>query len=303
MKYLNYYLVFALWVASSVDSQTSDEPYCTKEQEFYWFCHNIQPDLYSLRSLLAANSTLVRTLAFNNLKGKFDVSILANFSQLRGVLIYNSTFDFFQIHSKSLNNIYLSDSTFPSGTKFSNCCAHLEKLTIKNTVGLNLQTGAFTDFRRLKKLYLSNQQIPRITSYTFKGLRSLKKLSLTNTTTTAIESDAFEDLTRLKEFYLEDDTLQTIESNVFKPLRRLTTLTIYGENLKSLSLDMFSKQRGLTQIGLPLSTWRMVDVETIPRMFPKLYAYSYIGEWKNADDEEYIKGKLFRLSQLLLDRQ
>ncbi|KAG5891409.1 hypothetical protein JTB14_031476 [Gonioctena quinquepunctata] len=263
MIYLIYFLTFVLWTTNSVSCGASLNITCQEQQDTYssWFCSNtpfIQGNFVKLSDL---NTTDIHVLEFINFEGSFDASITSAFEGLRSVSVLYSSLDRFEPESKSLDHLQLYHNIFSGSTKLVNCCPNLEKLVIKNNSGLNLETEAFTELTKLKKLYLTNQSIPHVTRDTFKGLRSLKKLSLINTSTQSIAADAFHDLTKLKELYIQDNTLEAIDVNALNTLRKLNSLTIYGEKLKALSLEMFSEQRGLREIGLPLDTWREIDVE------------------------------------------
>ncbi|ODN05623.1 Protein slit [Orchesella cincta] len=84
--------------------------------------------------------------------------------------------------------------------------------------------GAFTPYKRLRRLDLSNNIIQKIAVDAFRNLKSLTSLLLNANRITCIRKDTFRDLTNLSLLSLYDNKIQSLENGTFESLRNIQTL-------------------------------------------------------------------------------
>uniref|UniRef100_A0A672V236 Slit homolog 2 protein n=1 Tax=Strigops habroptila TaxID=2489341 RepID=A0A672V236_STRHB len=84
--------------------------------------------------------------------------------------------------------------------------------------------GAFSPYKKLRRIDLSNNQISEAAPDAFQGLRSLNSLLLNANKINCLRVDAFQDLHNLNLLSLYDNKLQTIAKGTFSPLRAIQTL-------------------------------------------------------------------------------
>lgn len=298
----SYHLIFFVWTFMSITNNTVT-PKCFPQTDSTidfgkWACNNItlsrdNPDLQTV------NTTHLRGFGFYFSQGQVDSTLLKNFTELKNFFIDVSKLDRFEFKSDSLKNFLFARTEVPQGSNFANCCIALEKLIVKSSKGLELEHEGFTGLKRLKSLYIKDQNIKHITRNTFIGLCKLKQLSLINNSIDTIQEDSFVDLVNLRELYIEDNTLKSIHQKAFEPLSHLRSLTVYGNNLEPLPLWMFKNQNKLREIGLPFKTWTDIDIEKFPMMFPELGFFSYKSGTESHGEIEYVRRKHKKLVTLL----
>ncbi|CAG9831707.1 unnamed protein product [Diabrotica balteata] len=298
----NLYIVISLLMLI-ISHSNCISPGCKfLEEEEQWECYSISvksPD----PELAKLNSTEVFSLALYNVNGNMSSDLLTNFTSLKVLLLLEDEFKSFKLKSNTIQSLSLIRNKFPKGSNIKNCCYRLEKLILKNNTGPSLKHEVLSSFKRLRSLDLISQKTKHINKHIFKGLTKLKKLSIVNCSTQNIAEDAFRDLSHLQELYIEDNSLRNIHPKALEPLKQLTSLSIYGESLPPLPLNMFSEQKRLMQIGLPTNTWKSINVEKVPAMFPRLNFFSYMGGWKTEEDKQNTKSNVFtKLTKLLLKR-
>ncbi|XP_057662390.1 reticulon-4 receptor-like isoform X1 [Diorhabda carinulata] len=271
--------------------------------EVTWGCSNVTlspTDLEKTVKFRMVNPKNVTVLWFQNNTGGFDSNVFQNFTQVKALYIVENVFETFNLNFTNIERLWMVRTTLPSDTTFANCCPRLERLFLKSNEGLNFELTGFRGMSRLHHLNLKLQKLKHVTRNTFRGLSRLKTLTLVHCGIESIAEGSFDDLSNLREIDIEDHNITRIASGVFDSMPKLTSLTIYGDNIPPLSLSMFKNQKKLMQIGLPLNTWRVVDVEQIPTMFPRLNFFSHIGTWDNEQDKFDLNKRVFRrLSELL----
>nr|XP_014351256.1 PREDICTED: slit homolog 1 protein-like [Latimeria chalumnae] len=84
--------------------------------------------------------------------------------------------------------------------------------------------GAFSPYKKLRRIDLSNNQISEIAPDAFHGLRSLNSLLLNANKINCIRADAFQDLQNLSLLSLYDNKIQALAKGTFTSLRAIQTL-------------------------------------------------------------------------------
>lgn len=294
-----------LWTFLSIFAESLQD--CHREDE----SSDLEVDFTCGNLTLDKNSNVFDQPIFRNIKsialvdssGGLSKDVFKNISNLKGLSIYRSYIDKFEPEANTLQYMQILNSHFSNHSNFDKCCKRLNKLFIRDSTGFNLQESVFNKLTRLQKLELMNQYQHHLTNSVFKGLTSLKKLRISGMNFQTTDSDVFHDLVKLKELYIDEANVQNLDKDTFKPLVNLRVLHITNaNNLKPLPLEMFSELRGIREVALPLETWREIDVEKIPEMFPKLYIYSHTGNWKTREDERFFKAKFRRLNELIVNK-
>ncbi|MEE6486147.1 hypothetical protein FKM82_014524 [Ascaphus truei] len=84
--------------------------------------------------------------------------------------------------------------------------------------------GAFSPYKKLRRIDLSNNQISEIAPDAFHGLRSLNSLLLNANKINCIRADTFQDLQNLSLLSLYDNKIQSLAKGTFTALRAIQTL-------------------------------------------------------------------------------
>ncbi|KAM7326277.1 hypothetical protein ACRRTK_014755 [Alexandromys fortis] len=84
--------------------------------------------------------------------------------------------------------------------------------------------GAFSPYKKLRRIDLSNNQISELAPDAFQGLRSLNSLLLNANKINCLRVDAFQDLHNLNLLSLYDNKLQTVAKGTFSALRAIQTM-------------------------------------------------------------------------------
>ncbi|KAB0369703.1 hypothetical protein FD755_018696, partial [Muntiacus reevesi] len=95
----------------------------------------------------------------------------------------------------------------------------LEQNSIKS-----IPAGAFTQYKKLKRIDISKNQISDIAPDAFQGLKSLTSLLLNANKINCLRVNTFQDLQSLSLLSLYDNKLQTISKGLFAPLQAIQTL-------------------------------------------------------------------------------
>lgn len=264
-------------------------------------CHNVTLNQNTLHQLTDFKAEDVEVVGFLDIDIELNTEVLKSLTSLKSLMLHNSRVSVFKPESSLLLNLQVHHTAFPNNSNFDDCCKNLNKLYLKNCTGIYLENSVFTKLKRLQQLQLSRMHIEHLSRDIFRGLRSLKKLRISNTNFTKLDHDSFADLTKLTELSIEENEIEDIDNDIFKPLRKLRVLTIHAKKLKAMPIKMFKGLRNLTNLGLPLATWREMDVEQIPELFPHLVSYSYTEEWEEKDADIY-RPLFIKLSKLLINQ-
>uniref|UniRef100_A0A668RG20 Slit homolog 1b (Drosophila) n=1 Tax=Oreochromis aureus TaxID=47969 RepID=A0A668RG20_OREAU len=108
--------------------------------------------------------------------------------------------------------------------------------------------GAFTSYKKLRRIDLSNNQISEIAPDAFHGLRALSSLVLYGNKITELPSGVFDGLASLE--LLNANKIHCIRANVFKDLENLALLSLYDNKIQSLAKGTFSSLRSIQTLHL-----------------------------------------------------
>uniref|UniRef100_A0A671WS75 Slit homolog 1b (Drosophila) n=1 Tax=Sparus aurata TaxID=8175 RepID=A0A671WS75_SPAAU len=110
--------------------------------------------------------------------------------------------------------------------------------------------GAFTSYKKLRRIDLSNNQISEIAPDAFHGLRALNSLVLYGNKITELPSGVFDGLASLELLLLNANKIHCIRASVFKDLENLALLSLYDNKIQSLAKGTFSSLRSIQTLHL-----------------------------------------------------
>uniref|UniRef100_A0A7N8XBP3 Slit homolog 1b (Drosophila) n=1 Tax=Mastacembelus armatus TaxID=205130 RepID=A0A7N8XBP3_9TELE len=110
--------------------------------------------------------------------------------------------------------------------------------------------GAFTSYRKLRRIDLSNNQISEIAPDAFHGLRALNSLVLYGNKITELPSGVFDGLASLELLLLNANKIHCIRATVFKDLENLALLSLYDNKIQSLAKGTFSSLHSIQTLHL-----------------------------------------------------
>ncbi|XP_078267957.1 slit homolog 3 protein-like isoform X1 [Rhinoraja longicauda] len=121
----------------------------------------------------------------------------------------------------------------------------LEQNLIK-TVG----AGAFTQYKKLKRIDLSKNQISDIAADAFQGLRSLTSLVLYGNKITELPKGLFDGLISIQLLLLNANKINCLRVNTFQDLQNLNLLSLYDNKLQTIAKGLFTPLRSIQTLHL-----------------------------------------------------
>ncbi|XP_076143508.1 slit homolog 3 protein [Alosa pseudoharengus] len=114
----------------------------------------------------------------------------------------------------------------------------------------SIPAGAFSPYKKLKRIDLSKNQISDIAEDAFTGLRSLTSLVLYGNKIAEIPKGLFDGLVSLQLLLLNANKIQCLRVNTFKDLQSLNLLSLYDNKLQTISKGLFTPLRSIKTLHL-----------------------------------------------------
>uniref|UniRef100_A0A1A8F0P0 Slithomolog 2 n=1 Tax=Nothobranchius korthausae TaxID=1143690 RepID=A0A1A8F0P0_9TELE len=113
-----------------------------------------------------------------------------------------------------------------------------------------IPAGAFSSYKKLRRIDLSNNQISELASDAFQGLRSLNSLVLYGNKITEISKGLFEGLFSLQLLLLNANKIACLRVDAFQDLHNLNLLSLYDNKLQTIAKGTFSSLRAIQTLHL-----------------------------------------------------
>uniref|UniRef100_A0A8C5EBE9 Slit homolog 1a (Drosophila) n=1 Tax=Gouania willdenowi TaxID=441366 RepID=A0A8C5EBE9_GOUWI len=110
--------------------------------------------------------------------------------------------------------------------------------------------GAFSPYKKLRRIDLSNNQISEIAPDAFQGLRSLNSLVLYGNKITDLPKGVFDGLYALQLLLLNANKIHCIRANAFQDLQNLSLLSLYDNKIQTLAKGTFTSLRAIQTLHL-----------------------------------------------------
>ncbi|CAG08296.1 unnamed protein product [Tetraodon nigroviridis] len=114
----------------------------------------------------------------------------------------------------------------------------------------SVPAGAFSTYKKLKRIDLSKNQISDIAADAFSGLRSLTSLVLYGNKITELPKGLFDGLVSLQLLLLNANKINCLRVNTFQDLQNLNLLSLYDNKLQSISKGLFAPLRSIKTLHL-----------------------------------------------------
>ncbi|KAK1803941.1 hypothetical protein P4O66_003880 [Electrophorus voltai] len=114
----------------------------------------------------------------------------------------------------------------------------------------SIPAGAFSPYKKLKRIDLSKNQISDIAGDAFSGLRSLTSLVLYGNKIAEIPKGLFDGLVSLQLLLLNANKINCLRVNTFKDLQSLNLLSLYDNKLQTISKGLFTSLRSIKTLHL-----------------------------------------------------
>lgn len=121
----------------------------------------------------------------------------------------------------------------------------LEQNAIKS-----IPAGAFTPYKKLKRIDVSKNQISDIAPDAFQGLKSLTSLVLYGNKITEIPKGLFDGLVSLQLLLLNANKINCLRVNTFQDLQKLSLLSLYDNKLQTVSKGLFAPLQAIQTLHL-----------------------------------------------------
>ncbi|KAM9061341.1 slit homolog 2 protein-like [Sarcophilus harrisii] len=121
----------------------------------------------------------------------------------------------------------------------------LEQNSIKS-----IPAGAFTQYKKLKRIDISKNQISDIAPDAFQGLKSLTSLVLYGNKITEIAKGLFDGLVSLQLLLLNANKINCLRVNTFQDLHNLHLLSLYDNKLQTISKGLFAPLQSIQTLHL-----------------------------------------------------
>ncbi|XP_030897100.1 slit homolog 1 protein-like [Leptonychotes weddellii] len=109
----------------------------------------------------------------------------------------------------------------------------------------SIPPGAFSPYRKLRRIDLSNNQIAEIAPDAFQGLRSLNSLVLYGNKITDLPRGVFGGLYTLQLLLLNANKINCVRPDAFQDLQNLSLLSLYDNKIQSLAKGTFTSLRAI----------------------------------------------------------
>uniref|UniRef100_A0A673CM27 Slit homolog 2 (Drosophila) n=1 Tax=Sphaeramia orbicularis TaxID=375764 RepID=A0A673CM27_9TELE len=113
-----------------------------------------------------------------------------------------------------------------------------------------IPAGAFSPYKKLRRIDLSNNQISELAADAFQGLRSLNSLVLYGNKITEISKGLFEGLFSLQLLLLNANKIACLRVDAFQDLHNLNLLSLYDNKLQTIAKGTFSSLRAIQTLHL-----------------------------------------------------
>uniref|UniRef100_A0A3Q2P162 Slit homolog 3 (Drosophila) n=1 Tax=Fundulus heteroclitus TaxID=8078 RepID=A0A3Q2P162_FUNHE len=110
--------------------------------------------------------------------------------------------------------------------------------------------GAFSAYKKLKRIDLSKNQISDIAADAFSGLRSLTSLVLYGNKIAELPKGIFDGLASLQLLLLNANKINCLRVNTFQDLHNLNLLSLYDNKLQTISKGLFAPLRSIKTLHL-----------------------------------------------------
>ncbi|XP_054453144.1 slit homolog 3 protein [Anoplopoma fimbria] len=114
----------------------------------------------------------------------------------------------------------------------------------------SVPAGAFSSYKKLKRIDLSKNQISDIADDAFSGLRSLTSLVLYGNKITELPKGLFDGLVSLQLLLLNANKINCLRVNTFQDLQNLNLLSLYDNKLQTISKGLFAPLRSIKTLHL-----------------------------------------------------
>lgn len=114
----------------------------------------------------------------------------------------------------------------------------------------SVPAGAFSAYKKLKRIDLSKNQISDVAADAFSGLRSLTSLVLYGNKITELPKGLFDGLVSLQLLLLNANKINCLRVNTFQDLQNLNLLSLYDNKLQTISKGLFAPLRSIKTLHL-----------------------------------------------------
>ncbi|XP_026556878.1 slit homolog 1 protein [Pseudonaja textilis] len=114
----------------------------------------------------------------------------------------------------------------------------------------SIPPGAFSSYKKLRRIDLSNNQISEIAPDAFQGLRSLNSLVLYGNKIMELPKGVFGGLYALQLLLLNANKINCIRADAFADLQNLSLLSLYDNKIQTLAKGTFATLRAIQTLHL-----------------------------------------------------
>ncbi|XP_077290242.1 slit guidance ligand [Arctopsyche grandis] len=127
---------------------------------------------------------------------------------------------------------------------------HSTELRLEQNMLTEIPPKAFTSYKKLRRIDLSNNKIVKIAADAFTGLRSLTSLVLYGNKIKDLPSGIFHGLASLQLLLLNSNEISCIRKDSFKDLHSLNLLSLYDNNIQTLANGTFDALSSIQTLHL-----------------------------------------------------
>ncbi|XP_059622611.1 protein slit [Phlebotomus argentipes] len=124
------------------------------------------------------------------------------------------------------------------------------ELRLEQNYITELPPRAFANYRRLRRIDVSNNNISRVAHDAFTGLKALASLILYGNKIKDLPSGVFKGLTSLQLLLLNANEINCIRKDTFRDLHSLSLLSLYDNNIQSLANGTFDSMKSIQTLHL-----------------------------------------------------
>ncbi|KAK6636750.1 hypothetical protein RUM43_010413 [Polyplax serrata] len=164
----------------------------------------------------------------------------------------------------------IGDVLAPQPAGIAPCTLDIQTLDVSWNHFVLIPSSGFSALRRLRELYIHNNEITMVTEKALAGLKNLEILDLSNNKIVALPPELFQDAAEgIKEIYLQNNSISILASGLFSNLKHLIALDLSKNHLTSVWITplTFSGLIRLVLLNLGYNNISKLD----PYLFNDLY--------------------------------
>ena len=177
---------------------------------------------------------------------------------------------------------------------FVNMSSEIYFIIMSNCELPKVPAKLFVDFKKLKSLELTRNNIKQITSTVFKNATIMEYLSLNNNSIKILKNKVFVNSPNMKNLVMSNNKIKLIAVNAFYGLKKITSIDFSNNVLTSLALGLFDNLPLLNDVRLSSNLLKTITKDWFKNN--PMIAYLYLAQNNIDTIEDEVTSQMKDLS-------